>query len=437
MLLRRLAFYCAVALAPFALITSGCSSSHAGLPGVPSTQSSTHAKHVARPKDILAWPIDISAIPIDLTAFGVDVLAWGVTACSNGSSTSASCHAQYRADVSPSTFGPVGGLQPADLQSAYGVTGSASSMGGNQTVAVIIAYARNATMLSNDINQYRSQFGLGSCTPSNGCLQVVNMGQPCSLWSLSCLQAEQNWGIEARLDSEIVSAICPSCHIMIVAAADNGLTNLGNAVQYAASHGATVISNSFSVPETSSMSAYTSYWNTPGVPNVVGAGDNGYGPGFPATSPNVIAVGGTSLIKLGGTWQSKVWAGTGSGCSAFVAKPSWQTDSGCANRTVNDVSAVADPATGVAGYVSFLGGWNVFGGTSVSAPIIAGMYALAGNGSQVNNASSLYANASSFGQVVAMPNGNCTVLYLCDDPGVMPGYTGPSGVGTPVGLTGF
>ncbi|MGH7327779.1 MAG: peptidase S8, partial [Polyangiaceae bacterium] len=110
---------------------------------------------------------------------------------------------------------------------------------------------------------------------------------------------------------------------------------------------------------------------------------------------------------------------------------------GCSMRTVNDVAALADPATGVAAYVSYAGGWNVFGGTSVSAPLVAAMYALAGNGSSINNAASLYANASSFTQVLPMPNGVCSIVYLCDDVGVSAGYTGPSGVGTPSGLTGF
>ena len=113
------------------------------------------------------------------------------------------------------------------------------------------------------------------------------------------------------------------------------------------------------------------------------------------------------------------------------------TDTGCSMRTVNDIAVVADPATGVAAYVSYIGGWTVFGGTSVSAPLVASMYALAGNGSSINNASSLYANAASFNQVLAVPNGTCTIGYLCDNPANPSGYNAPSGNGTPLGLAGF
>jgi subtilase family serine protease len=108
----------------------------------------------------------------------------------------------------------------------------------------------------------------------------------------------------------------------------------------------------------------------------------GYGVEFPASSQYVTAVGGTSLNRDSSArgWSETVWSGSGSGCSAYVSKPSWQTDGGCSRRTVADVSAVADPYTGVAVYDTFrTSGWLVFGGTSVASPIVAGVYALAGN----------------------------------------------------------
>jgi hypothetical protein len=447
MFLRRFAFYCAVVLAPFALIT-GCSSSHAGLPVTPAMQnnssgSSHTTAHWVRPKDLLGFPIDIVAVPIEASAWGVDIVGYGVAlqgggqACPRPSTTSASCHALYRNDITPnpsSLPSLIPGYHPSDLQNMYNLSGVSGSAGQNQTVAIVVAYQHSP---QSDINTYRAAFGIPSCSQSNGCLQVVNLGPPCNWGDTTCQQNQSAWGIEARLDAEMVSALCANCHIMIVGAVDSGLTNLGNAVQYAASHGATVISNSYSVPEASSMASYASYWNTPGIPDVAGAGDQGYGPGFPASLSTVIAVGGTSVINQGGTWTSKVWAGTGSGCSSFVAKPGYQTDTGCSTRTVNDVAALADPATGVAGFVSYIGGWTVFGGTSVSAPLVAAMYALAANGSSINNAASLYANAPSFAQVLPEPNGVCSIAYLCDDVGVGAGYTGPSGVGTPSGLNGF
>jgi subtilase family serine protease len=441
MFLRRLVSVCAAGLVSFAFL-SGCSSSRAGMPLVPTQSvsgSQVGTKHWVRPKSELAFPIDILAFNIDILGLPIDWLAYSIAACGQASGTSAACHVQYRSDITPnpgSNPGSIPGYHPSDLQSAYGVTAASSSQGRGQTVAIVVAYQHSAWAVANDLNTYRTAFGLPPCNVSNGCLKTANLGQPC-WFNSTCLQAQQAWAIEARIDAEVVSAICPNCNLLIVGAADNGLTNLGQAVQYAAQHGATVISNSYSVPEASGMSSYASYWNTPGVPNVVGAGDQGYGPGFPASAPNVIAVGGTSMINLNGSWVSKVWGGTGSGCSSFAPKPSWQTDSGCPMRTVNDVSAVADPATGVTAYVSAVGGWTVFGGTSISAPIVAAMYALAGNAGSISNASSLYANAASFAQVLPEPNGTCSVGYLCDNPANASGYNAPSGVGTPAGLAGF
>jgi subtilase family serine protease len=134
-----------------------------------------------------------------------------------------------------------------------------------------------------------------------------------------------------------------------------------------------------------------------------------------------------------------VWAGAGSGCSAFIPKPAWQTDAGCAKRTVADVSAVADPATGVAVYDTYLlapnnRGWLVFGGTSVSAPIIAGVYALAGNGLSINYGSFSYSHLGSLFDVLSGSNGSCGGSYLCTG---MAGYDGPTGNGTPNGTGAF
>jgi subtilase family serine protease len=163
------------------------------------------------------------------------------------------------------------------------------------------------------------------------------------------------------------------------------------------------------------------------------AGDAGYGPGYPASVPSVTAVGGASLVNNGGTWGEAIWPGTGSGCS-YETKPSWQTDTGCSYRTVNDLAIVADPATGVAGYSLYVGGWTVFGGTSIGAPIVAAMYALAGNGSSINNPSMLYQNPNGFAPVTSRSNGTCYPNYLCTGG---PGYDGPSGLGMPVGLSAF
>jgi subtilase family serine protease len=155
----------------------------------------------------------------------------------------------------------------------------------------------------------------------------------------------------------------------------------------------------------------------------------------------VTAVGGTTLSRASGTargWSERAWSGAGSGCSAYVAKPSWQTDTGCKRRTVADVSAVADPNTGVAVYDSYRyqgsAGWMVFGGTSASAPIVAGTYALAGNGGATTFGSYPYAHRSGLFDVTAGSNGSCSPAYLCT---AGSGYDGPTGLGTPNGTSAF
>jgi subtilase family serine protease len=179
----------------------------------------------------------------------------------------------------------------------------------------------------------------------------------------------------------------------------------------------------------------------------VSSGDSGYGVEYPAASPYVTAVGGTTLKKASTTrgWSETAWSGAGSGCSAYEAKQSWQTDPGCAKRTVADVSAVADPNSGVnvydtdcTGLNKLLGncfsGWGVVGGTSASAPIIASVYALAGNGSSVTYGSFPYSHTSALNDVVSGSNGSCGGSYLCTS---VAGFDGPTGLGTPKGTGAF
>ena len=130
-----------------------------------------------------------------------------------------------------------------------------------------------------------------------------------------------------------------------------------------------------------------------------------------------------------------MWSRGGSGCSAYEPKPPWQTDTGCANRTVADVSAVADPRTGVWVYNSGDGGWEVVGGTSVSAPIVGALYALAGNGASSANLTAYpYANRAALNDVVSGSNGTCGGTYLCTS---RDGYDGPTGLGTPNSANAF
>lgn len=288
----------------------------------------------------------------------------------------------------------------------------------------------------SDLGVYRSQFGLAACTTANGCFRKVNQSG-----GTRYPRANGGWAQEISLDLDMVSAICPNCHILLVEASSNSLSNLGTAVNEAAALGATEISNSYGGGEFSSDTSYdTSYYNHPGIAITASSGDNGYGVEYPAASQYVTAVGGTTLTRASNSrgWSETAWSGTGSGCSAYDPKPSWQTDSGCSKRTVADVSAVADPNTGVSVYDSFSyqgqSGWLVFGGTSVASPIIASVYALAGNAATVTYGSYPYSHTSSLNDVTSGSNGSCGGSYLCT---AGPGYDGPTGLGTPNGSGGF
>ena len=338
------------------------------------------------------------------------------------------------------------GYGPADLASAYKwpFAPSADWVGNGQTVAIVDAYDNpNAEA---DLSAYRARFGLPACTSANGCFRKVNQGG-----GSTPPKANVAWGQEIDLDIQMVSAVCPECKILLVEANSNSFTDLGAAVNQAAALGANAISNSYgTTSEFSSEKAYEAYYNHPNIAVTASSGDNGYGTSFPAVSRYVVAVGGTRLVSDSSVrgWSESAWSKAGSGCSSLISKPGWQHDAGCSKRTVADVSAVADPNTGVAVYDSYgsAGGanWYVFGGTSVSSPIIASVYALAGNAGSVDYAAKLpYASPGSLFDVTGGNNGSCvkgkttsssTTAYLCT---ARLGYDGPTGLGTPNGIDAF
>ncbi|MDQ1027476.1 subtilase family serine protease [Streptomyces umbrinus] len=333
------------------------------------------------------------------------------------------------------------GYGPSDLQDAYGLTSAASSKGSGETIAIVDAY--DDPNAEADLAKYRSYYGLSSCTTANGCFKKV--GQTGSTTSLPT--ADSGWAEEISLDLDMASATCPNCDILLVEAKSSSMANLGTAVNRAVTLGAKFVSNSYGGGESSSDSSYdTSYFKHPGVAITVSAGDSGYGAEYPAASQYVTAVGGTALSSGSSSrgWSEQVWStssteGTGSGCSAYDTKPSWQTDTGCAKRAIADVSAVADPATGVSVYDSYgvTAGWYTFGGTSASAPIIAGVYALAGTPSTSSYPAKFpytAAGTSALNDVTSGSNGTCTTSYLCT---AGSGYDGPTGLGTPEGLSAF
>jgi subtilase family serine protease len=249
------------------------------------------------------------------------------------------------------------------------------------TVAIVDAY--DLPTAESDLAVYRSQYGLPPCTTANLCFRKVNQRGVTGSYPV----ANANWGQEIALDIDMVSAACPNCKILLVEADSDSFLDLGAAVNTAVAMGAIAVSNSYGGAEGSASSeAYldANFYNHPGVAITASTGDCGYncsgsgsGVQYPAASPYVVAVGGTRLTRDGSArgWTESAWgnaathAGAGSGCSLYESKPSWQHDAGCAKRTQADVSAVADPATGVAVYVT--GVWQVFGGTSAASPIIA------------------------------------------------------------------
>jgi MYXO-CTERM domain-containing protein len=287
-----------------------------------------------------------------------------------------------------------------------------------------------------DMNVYRQQFGLPPCTTANGCFKVVNTdGLPPDPMAPS----DPGWAVEAAVDLDMVSAMCPDCKILLVEAKTGYAVDLGPAVQTAGRMGAFAINNSYGEPEDNMMMArlVEQDYNLPGILVLAGSGDDGYGKSTeddgtvvnqnmsPANLPWVMAVGGTTLRKAAGGrgWTETVWRGAGSGCSSHAPKPAWQTDTGCPRRMIADVAAVADPTTGVAYYI---GGWKVVGGTSIAGPIVAGIFANFG----IWSVSWPYANPSAFFDVTSGNNGACTVPYMCTG---QVGYDGPTGLGTPNG----
>ena len=352
-------------------------------------------------------------------------------ACVRPQAKLVSCNTIVDLDVSGPLASPdtaPSGYAPADLQAAYSLPAATGGVG--HTIAVVDAY--DAPTAASDLGVYRSKFGLPPC--GSGCFTKVNqLGQ--SAGTMPPFDA--GWATEISLDLDVLSAACPNCHILLVEANTASLADIGAAVNTAVRMGATAVSNSYGVAEFSGESAYDAYYNHPGVTITASSGDSSYRVQYPAASPYVTAVGGTSLSRSSesGSWHETVWAGSGSGCSAFEPKPTWQHDSGCSARTVADVAAVADPATGVAFYNSTpnngISGWLVGGGTSVSAPLIAAAASLGTDQSPAGYpVQQAYVATSGLTDVLTGSNGTCTPSYLCT---AGSGYDGPTGLGSPSG----
>jgi subtilase family serine protease len=348
------------------------------------------------------------------------------------------CFARIVTDSSGKPLGsakpPISGYTPADLRSAYNVTTDGSS---STVIAIVDAFGYDNA--ESDLGVYRAQWGLPACTTANGCFKKLNQHGRQKNYPPQNI----GWAQESALDVDMASAMCPNCQIWLVEAHSNALRDLAAAVDTAVALGAHVVSNSYGGGDAKRTNDFDSHYTHPGVAITASSGDSGFGTSYPSSSPHVTAVGGTHLIHDGSArgWGETVWAGAGSGCSQSHEKPAWQTDKGCKHRTVADVSAVADPATGVAVYGPNGGGvsqWLKFGGTSVSAPIIGGLYG--NNGGAVNFGSDPYNHTDAFYDVTSGHNGTCKPgnkgqkTYLCTGE---VGFDGPTGLGTPNGIAAF
>ena len=351
-------------------------------------------------------------------------------ACGTPAKGQAACFALQRTDAAANAAN-------LRMKSARGgVTPKVTPSG--RTVAIVDAY--DDPTAEADLKVYRSQYGLPACTTANGCFKKVS--QTGSTTSLPTKNA--SWAQEISLDLDMVSAACPDCKILLVEAKTPSFANLGTAVNYAAKQAAVVaISNSYGGSDASDTS-YGTYYNHPGKAVTVSSGDNGYGAEYPASSKYVTAVGGTHLVKDSSTrgWTESAWSGAGSGCSSYnSALPvatAEQTAACGSSRAEADVSAVADPNTGVAVYDSTAyqgsSGWLVFGGTSASSPIIASVYALSGKTANAGGLPWAKAGTSALNDVLTGSNGRCSTKVLCT---AGAGWDGPTGLGTPNGTSAF
>ena len=310
-----------------------------------------------------------------------------------------------------------------------------------QTIAVTAGdgYSGGMSALESDFAKYNQKYGLPACTQANGCLKAIG----------PTAAGTGGWDVEIALDVEAAHTICQTCKIL-VSFADPNTGDLAGAVDAAARQsGVAAVSNSWGVTDTNDYSDTDNLFEHPGVAILVGDGDIGVYPvdqnDWPSSIPGIVAVSGTTLLTNsdGSLSTETVWAGSGGGCSTLKNAPAWQTSLpnwsgvGCGSkRSEGDISAVGDPNSGILDYYD--GILQLIGGTSLSSPLVAGMYGLAGvpipsgtYGSQL-----LYQHASSSNVFDITQGNDCTSITTvhCTSG---PGFDMPSGLGAPRGLSVF
>ncbi len=327
----------------------------------------------------------------------------------SASAGSARCYAHVFPDASSAPTG----LSPNTIQAAYNFPTSLSA-GSGETIAIVDAY--NDPNIESDLGVFSSQYGLPACTTANGCFKKVNQ-----TGGSSYPQTNSGWSLEISLDVEWAHAIAPGAHILLVEASSSSFTNLLAAEDYAKSH-AQYVSNSWGASEFSGEASYDSHFSQSGVSFFVSSGDSGAPAQYPSASPNVISVGGTTLLFSGGSFNGETgWSGSGSGCSAYETATSAQQAFGSfpqvncgTQRGTPDVSLDADPNSGVSVYdsVKYYGqkGWFTVGGTSASSPMWAARSADAG---VVVNSSYVYGSSITYRDITSGSNNqfSCLVGY--------------------------
>lgn len=329
------------------------------------------------------------------------------------------------------------------LRKVYGVR----ALGTRRKVVAIVDAMHSGTAFS-DLTGYRAMYSLGpmdNCgTAGQPLSQVTDGKNPCFVQLDQSGNVDQDpvtndhgWAQEIALDLDMATAACPHCSILLVEAKSSSFADLATAVSVAAGFQDVVaISNSYGGPDIadSKVPQYAAAAGQ-GIAMVASSGDSGYGVSAPASFSTVIGVGGTSLrADSTGSWSSEqAWSSGGSGCSLLNSAPVWQDPqvTGCPGKSVVDVAAVADPATGV--NVFYDGQWYAFGGTSASAPFIAGLFTVKKNfGSSAG--SYLWQNQANLHDISVGSNGRCRPLTLCS---AVMGYDGATGWGSPNGTGAF
>jgi subtilase family serine protease len=419
---------------------------------------------------VVLLPLLAAFVAVAAAALPAPALATSRAACSAPPPGMMRCFAQvltpsrlHRA-FAATPFSLPGGYGPLQFHGAYSLPKDTPLVPGTlktrkkQTIAIVDAYSSPTAFA--DLTQFDATFGLPVFPRCTGkikaaCYQVMNQNGGTKLPASG---VPSGWDVEISLDVQVAHEICQNCKILLVEATSPSFGDMGAAVNTAVAQGANVVSNSYgSYGSGSSLAgSHSNPYNHPNHAIVVSAGDSGFGPAFPADLNTVVAVGGTNLQLGAGntyggetTWNNSATSATGSGCDDASPARTWQTAVstwaaiGCGpHRGMNDVSADADPNTGAAVYDSGGGfGWIQVGGTSLAAPLIAGVYGLAANSGTVSYPASLpYAHATSLRDVTSGSNMPGTDGFACASTpqcNATAGYDLPTGLGSPNRLAGF